>query len=121
MANLPKLQKKLEGRPVIYLNVEDAQSRGIQNGDIVKKIWNDRGSCRLFASVGQAVLPGVAVTQGLWWEDEELGYISVNTLTPDALSDIANGATFFSGTVEVEKKHSFKTGDNSIDRTARFL
>ncbi|WP_446715503.1 molybdopterin-containing oxidoreductase family protein [Bacillus sp. OTU530] len=101
LANLPKLQK-LEGRPVVYLNVEDAQSRGIQNGDIVK-IWNDRGSCRLFASVGQAVLPGVAVTQGLWWEDEELGYISVNTLTPDALSDIANGATFFSGTVEVEK------------------
>ena len=101
LANLPKLQK-LEGRPVIYLNAEDAQSRSIQDGDIVK-VWNDRGFCKLFASVGQAVLPGVAVTQGLWWEDEELGYISVNTLTPDALSDIANGATFFSGTVEVEK------------------
>lgn len=101
LANLPKLQK-LEGRPVVYLNEEDAKSRNIQDGDIVK-IWNDRGSCKLFASVGQAVLPGVAVTQGLWWEDEELGYTSVNALTPDALSDIANGATFFSGTVEVEK------------------
>ncbi|MFX3624025.1 MAG: molybdopterin-dependent oxidoreductase [Ectobacillus sp.] len=99
--NIKKLQK-LEGRPVVYLHEHDAAKRGIMDGDIVE-VWNDRGSCRLYASVGTTVLPGVAVTQGLWWEDQELGYTSVNELTPDRLADFAGGATFFSGTVEVEK------------------
>ncbi|MCP8969562.1 molybdopterin-containing oxidoreductase family protein [Ectobacillus ponti] len=101
MANLPKLQQ-LEKRPEVYLHKDDAAARGIAGGDLVE-LWNDRGSCRLHANVGTAVLPGVAVTQGLWWSDAETGYTSVNALTPDSLSDIGRGATFFSGTVDVRK------------------
>jgi len=47
------------------------------------------------------VLPGVLVTQGLWWEDAFEGRQSINALTPQRLSDIGGGAVFFSTRVEV--------------------
>lgn len=53
--------------------------------------------------LGQDVLPGVLVTQGLWWDDENSGRTSVNALTPQRLADMGGGATFFSNRVEVNK------------------
>lgn len=100
-ANIEKL-KRLEKRPLLYMHQDDAEARGIRDGDKVR-IFNDRGACRLTASVGETVLPGVAVVQGLWWEDAEDGYESVNALTPDRLSDLGGGATFFSTKIEAEK------------------
>ena len=61
------------------------------------RIWNNRGQCVIRAAVGESVLPGVVVTQGLWE-----GNILVNSLTPDRVADMGNGATFFSGRVQVE-------------------
>ena len=52
--------------------------------------------------VGENVLPSVVVTQGLW-ENSEGSNQLVNSLTPDRLSDMGGGATFFSGRVNVEK------------------
>ena len=85
------------------MNHQDAEKRGIEDGDMVK-VWNDRGECVLKVVMGSddAVLPGVVVTQGLW-EDPNGTKQLVNTLTPDRLSDMGGGATFFSGRVEVEK------------------
>lgn len=100
--NVEKLQKQ-EKQPTVYINEIDAEQRGIQTGDKVV-LFNQRGSCQLFAHVGNEVLPGVAVSQGLWWKNDELNYSSVNDLTPDTLSDLGNGATFFSGTVDVRKQ-----------------
>ncbi|PLR75888.1 oxidoreductase [Bacillus sp. V3-13] len=91
----------LEKEPRLHLNVKDASTRGINDGDLIL-VWNDRGECVLKAAVGENVLEGVAVTQGLW-ADLPGSKQLVNTLTPDRIADMGGGATFFSGRVNVEK------------------
>jgi len=93
---------RMEKRPLLYMNAADAAALGIRDGDAVR-IRNDRGSCELTASVGEDVLPGVVVSQGLWADDATGGKALVNALTPDRVADMGNGATFFSGRVAVEK------------------
>ncbi len=85
----------------LHLNRTDAQGLGIDDGDKVR-VWNERGECELFASIGENVLQGVAVSQGLWADLPETKYF-VNALTPDRVADMGGGATFFSGRVSVEK------------------
>ncbi|PMC35337.1 oxidoreductase [Bacillus sp. UMB0899] len=91
---------KLEKSPKLFMNVKDAIELGIKDGDNVR-IWNDRGECELAASVGELVLPGVVVSQGLWSDVAGEKHL-VNTLTPDRVADMGGGATFFSGRVDVE-------------------
>jgi anaerobic selenocysteine-containing dehydrogenase len=68
---------------------------------MVVRIWNDRGECELKVSVGNQVLPGAVVSQGLWSDISGKKHL-VNALTPDRVSDMGGGATFFSGRVNVE-------------------
>ncbi|MCI4136988.1 molybdopterin oxidoreductase family protein [Bacillus vallismortis] len=99
-SNNPK-HIKLEKTPKLFINTIDAEEYGIVDGDAVR-IWNSRGECELAAAVGEQVLPGVVVSQGLW-ADESGKKQLVNALTPDRLSDMGGGATFFSGRVQIEK------------------
>ncbi|VEF49028.1 molybdopterin cofactor oxido-reductase [Bacillus freudenreichii] len=92
---------RLEKAPQLFINEQDAEKLGIENGETVR-IWNHRGECELEASVGDQVLPGVVVSQGLWSDqfgDKHL----VNSLTPDRVADMGGGAVFFSGKVSVER------------------
>lgn len=91
----------LEKEPCLHMNIQDALSKGIQDGDQVR-VWNHRGECILKVSVGENVLPGVVVTQGLWADSPGAKHL-VNSLTPDRIADMGGGATFFSGRVDVEK------------------
>ncbi|MBO1514414.1 molybdopterin-containing oxidoreductase family protein [Metabacillus bambusae] len=91
---------KLEKAPKLFMNKHDADKRGIEDGTVVR-IWNDRGECELTVSVGNQVLPGVVVSQGLWSDLTGKKHL-VNSLTPDRVSDMGGGATFFSGRVNVE-------------------
>ncbi|MFS0783133.1 molybdopterin-dependent oxidoreductase [Bacillus sp. 1P06AnD] len=91
----------LEKEPEVFLNSHDAERMGVKNGEPVR-VWNERGECILKANVGDSVLPGVAVTQGLWGAAEGTKHL-VNSLTPDRLADMGGGATFFSGRVSVGK------------------
>lgn len=92
---------KLEKQPKLHLHSKDAQAYQIEDGDLVK-IFNDRGECELTAAVGENVLPGVVVSQGLWADEPGKKHL-VNTLTPDRVADMGGGATFFSGRVYIEK------------------
>ncbi len=92
---------KLEKEPRLFINVEDANSLQIKDGEKVC-LWNHRGEVELIASIGDSVLPGVVVSQGLWANMEGTKQL-VNSLTPDRLSDMGGGATFFSGRVGVKK------------------
>ncbi|RKP50071.1 molybdopterin oxidoreductase family protein [Cohnella endophytica] len=94
--------KKLEKQPTADMNAEDAAARGLQQGDRVR-IWNERGECFIAVKVANNVLPGVLVTQGLWWEQGNEGMQAVNSLTSQRLSDMGGGATFFSTRVDIEK------------------
>ncbi|WP_168122620.1 molybdopterin oxidoreductase family protein [Paenibacillus sp. HB172176] len=100
-ANQSSLQK-LEKQPTVHMSEEDADRLNLHEGELVL-VRNDRGQARLTLKIGRDVLQGVLVTQGLWWEDEQLGRQSVNSLTPQRLADMGGGATFFSNRVEVVK------------------
>ncbi|MEF2097210.1 molybdopterin oxidoreductase family protein [Bacillus sp. CFBP9009] len=91
----------MEKEPKLHMNAADAKTMGIASGDIVK-IWNGRGECLLTAAPGENVLPGVLVSQGLWQNTPETKQ-HINSLTPDRLADMGNGAVFFSGRVDLEK------------------
>ncbi|WP_409304334.1 molybdopterin oxidoreductase family protein [Peribacillus sp. SCS-155] len=91
----------LEKEPKLHMNSDDALKLGVQDGDMVR-IWNGRGECELKAAVGDNVLQGVLVSQGLW-ADRPGAKQLVNALTPDRISDMGGGAVFFSGRVQAEK------------------
>ncbi|MCQ6278632.1 molybdopterin-dependent oxidoreductase [Bacillus sp. EB600] len=98
--------QKFEKELLLHMNHEDAESLGIEDGDLVR-VWNNRGQCEFKVSVGDKVLQGVVVTQGLWGNSSGFhssGNVLVNSLTPDRVADMGNGATFFSGRVQIEKK-----------------
>ncbi len=93
--------QSLEKEPLLHMNLNDAIVIGIKEGERVR-VWNHRGECVLKAALGENVLPGVVVTQGLWQNTNGTNQL-VNSLTPDRLSDMGGGATFFSGRVNVGK------------------
>lgn len=92
---------KMEKIPRLHMNAADAKQKGITEGDTVR-IWNDRGECELVVTIGENVLPGVVVSQGLWADSPGSKHY-VNALTPDRPADMGGGATFFSGRVDVTK------------------
>ncbi|MBD2869929.1 molybdopterin-containing oxidoreductase family protein [Paenibacillus arenilitoris] len=100
-ANQEKL-RKLEKEPLVHMHADDAAKLGLTDGEKVI-VRNDRGEARLTLRTGRDVLPGVLVTQGLWWDDAGGGKQAVNALTPQRLADMGGGATFFSNRVEVLK------------------
>ncbi len=100
-ADTPSLKIK-SVEPFLEINPKDAKVREIKDGDLVK-VENMRGSVVIKAKVIGSVLPGVVVSAGLWWKENYENGSGVNALTPDSLSDIGGGATFFSASVEVKK------------------
>jgi len=91
-----------ERQPFILINPEDASSRAIGDGEMVR-VWNDRGECRLVARVSTRVKPGVACALSTWWNKLSPGHANVNQTVSQALTDIGDGATFYDNLVEVAK------------------
>ncbi|CAM4507862.1 molybdopterin oxidoreductase family protein [Paenibacillus macerans] len=100
--NVEKLTA-LEKSPLLQIHPQDAAERGIEDGDEVT-VWNDRGSYRVKTSVTDKMLPGIVVSQGLWWEQEDGRRTRANALTPDRLADLGGGAVFFSTVVNVKRQ-----------------
>jgi anaerobic selenocysteine-containing dehydrogenase len=96
--NLPGLQN-MERQHELEINRQDAERRGIKNGDRVR-VFNDRGEIFLSARVDGAVAPGV-VGAKLGWAKLSVGGVNINVLTSARLADLAGGATFYSTLVEV--------------------
>jgi anaerobic selenocysteine-containing dehydrogenase len=85
------------GPPFVEVHPQDAQARGIADGDAVV-LANGRGSVRLRAAVTDAVRPGVLVApKGRWAKLS--GGTGVNWTTSDALGDMAGQSTFHSNRV----------------------
>jgi anaerobic selenocysteine-containing dehydrogenase len=83
------------------IHPDDAARCGIGDGDDVR-VFNDLGAVRALAEVTDRTPVGtVAVPFGRWGHDPESG--GVNSLTSDALGDLANGPTFCDNLVEIER------------------
>jgi anaerobic selenocysteine-containing dehydrogenase len=87
---------------IVYLNSKDAAARGVQDGDRVR-VFNNRGSVLLRASVDGVVGEGVVRAPAVRWAKLSESGRSINALTSDRLTDIGGGATFYSCLVQVEK------------------
>jgi len=95
--------RKMEARAAqkLEMHPEDAQSRGIADGDRVR-IFNDRGSLALTVLVNGSVPAGVVAARLDWAKLHPEGN-NVNALTSERLTDLGRAATFYSTLVEVTK------------------
>lgn len=92
----------------LELHPEDAEARGIADGDAVT-VWNERGSIRLRALLSRRVRPGV-VSASMGWNKLSEGGVGVNQLTSQRLTDLGGGPTFYSTLVFVESAADSVTG-----------
>jgi anaerobic selenocysteine-containing dehydrogenase len=86
----------------LHLSSPDAAARGIRTADQVR-IYNDRGSCVLMASVDDSVRPGVACAPAVRWGKRAPGRRNVNAVTSERLTDAGGGPVFYSCLVQVER------------------
>ncbi len=104
------LALKIGDREAVRMHPEDAQSRGLCDGNVVR-IYNARGSCLAGLVVSEDLMPGVIeLPTGAWFDPqtvdgEELEvHGNPNALTPDiGTSRLAQGCSAHSCMVEVEK------------------
>jgi anaerobic selenocysteine-containing dehydrogenase len=100
-----KSLRDIEGQPLLEIHADDAASRGITSGDIVR-VFNARGSYRCAAEVSKRARPGVVHGLGVWWRKLGLDGSNVNELTSQNLTDMGRAPTFYDCAVEVERSVS---------------
>jgi anaerobic selenocysteine-containing dehydrogenase len=98
-ANSPR-HRTAAGEPTIELADDDAQKRGLRDGQWAQ-VYNDRGRFIARVALAGSVRRGVAVATGIYWNKLSQGGSNVNSTTSSALSDMGGGATFFDNLVEV--------------------
>jgi anaerobic selenocysteine-containing dehydrogenase len=91
-----------EREPHLDMHPDDAQPRGIGDGDLVR-IFNDRGSMTARARVTERAREGVVVGLSIWWKKLAPDGRNANEVTSQALSDMGGSATFYDCLVEVER------------------
>jgi anaerobic selenocysteine-containing dehydrogenase len=86
--------------PTVELSAEDAEARGLAEGDWAE-VYNDRGRFHARVALNGTVRSGVAVALGLYWSKLVPGGSNANSTTSSALTDMGGGATFFDNLVQV--------------------
>ena len=97
--NLQSL-RDIETEPVLEMHPEDAQMRGIQEGDVIL-VFNQRGTYHCKARLNNRARPGVVNGLGIWWRKLGLNGTNVNELTSQNLTDIGRAPVFYDCCVEV--------------------
>ena len=77
--------------PYLSINTQDAQKRGIKEGDVVI-VYNDRGSCKVRAMISEAVPPGVVNIPHGWWPKQFIEGHLANLLLPLAAPETRDEA-----------------------------
>jgi anaerobic selenocysteine-containing dehydrogenase len=91
-----------EETSILHLHPADAEARTICTGERVR-VFNDRGSLLLKASVDGVVPAGVARAPSTRWLKRASDGRNANALTSDRLTDMGGGPTFYSCLVQVER------------------
>lgn len=101
---------KIKQREPVTLHPDDAASRGLQAGDVVR-VFNDRGACLGGVVIDDQVMPSVVqMSTGAWFDPLEPGQVgslckhgNPNVLTVDkGTSKLAQGPIAHSCLVEIE-------------------
>jgi anaerobic selenocysteine-containing dehydrogenase len=92
--------RDIEGEPLLEIHADDAQSRGIETGQMVR-VFNDRGEYRCKARVSTRARPGVVNGLGIWWRKLGPSGTNVNQVTSQQLTDMGHGPVFYDCLVEV--------------------
>jgi anaerobic selenocysteine-containing dehydrogenase len=93
--------REIEREPLLEIHPDDAASRGIASGAIVR-VFNERGEYRCKAKVCERARPGVVNGLGVWWRKLGLDGTNVNQLTSQKLTDLGRGPVFYDCLVEVQ-------------------
>jgi biotin/methionine sulfoxide reductase len=101
---------KISEREAMRMHPEDAQSRRLCDGDMVR-IYNARGSCLAGLVISKDLMPGVIeLPTGAWFDPQTIDgeelevHGNPNALTPDiGTSRLAQGCSAHTCMVEVEK------------------
>lgn len=91
-----------EETSLVWIHTEDADPRGIRDGDPVR-VFNERGACLGKARVNGGVRQGVVRMPAVRWGKRSPNRQGTNALTSDRLTDFGGGATFYSCLVQVER------------------
>jgi anaerobic selenocysteine-containing dehydrogenase len=100
-ANVPA-QMKRAGPPIICIHPEDATSRRLEHGDVVR-VFNARGSFIAAADITDRVRKGVVASTKGRWPCHTKDNATVNATVDERDSDMGGGAVFHDNRVEVEK------------------
>ena len=95
-----KSLRDIEGEPVLEIHADDAATRGITSGAVVK-VFNERGNYLVKAEVSARARPGVVNGMGIWWRKLGLDGTNVNQLTSQHLTDLGRGPVFYDCLVQV--------------------
>ena len=107
----PSQANKVQAREPVWIHPDDAASRGIADGDVVR-LFNDRGACLAGAEITDRIRPGVVrLPTGAWFdplEATEIGSLdkhgNPNILTLDkGSSRLAQSCIAQSALVEIER------------------
>jgi anaerobic selenocysteine-containing dehydrogenase len=91
-----------EGEPQLDISPDDAATRGIIHGDMVR-IFNDRGSFVCKARVTPKARQGLVVGLSIWWKKLAGDGKNANEVTSQRLTDMGRAPTFYDTLVQVEK------------------
>lgn len=117
------LASKVAGREPVWMHPEDARTRGIAAGDVVR-VFNDRGACLAGAVLTDAMrLSVVKISTGAWLDLQEdaegalCKHGNPNVLTRDAgTSRLAQGSSAQSCVVQVERWQGVVPPVTAFDR-----
>jgi anaerobic selenocysteine-containing dehydrogenase len=98
--NLPA-QRRVEGEQRVTIHPDDADRRGIEDGDPVR-VFNDRGSFGVLARVSEDIRTGVVMANLGHWRTLSREKATVAAVTSAAFGDLGNCPTFSDTLVEVE-------------------
>jgi anaerobic selenocysteine-containing dehydrogenase len=97
-----KSLRDIEGEPLLEIHADDAVSRGIESGQVVR-VFNQRGEHRCKVEISKRARPGVVNGLGIWWRKLGLDGTNVNQLTSQNVTDMGNGPVFYDCLVQVER------------------
>ncbi|MEN9559699.1 MAG: hypothetical protein RLZZ502_910 [Pseudomonadota bacterium] len=92
-ANMTRFTTPLAA-PEVMVHPVDAATYGIEDGAWVQ-VHNARGKVKLKAKISDTTRQGVLTALSIWWRSLSPDGQNINALTPQHLTDIGRGATFY--------------------------